>query len=251
MNLAELAESAVERLGERVTLIFDNKKYTNLQGLDNSRRLQGALNRLGLGPGDFAAMCMINNPMVFSIFGGIFRTGAVAVPVMFLLAEPELRYILTDTKTQGVFTDPLSLDKVRQAAAGLDHVKWIVVVGGPADPNRSIPEYTLDQLLEEPPMETLPPIQDDDTALVLYTSGTTGAPKGAMLTHANLVASAEAANLAAELDSWHDPYITLIALPMAHIFGVGVMNTGHLTPLHLATPLEWSCPGSTPTHSLN
>ena len=132
MNLPELAESALERLGEQVTLDFEGQSYTNLQMMDWSRRLQRALTRLGLGRGDFAVMCM-------------------------------------------------------------NHVKWIAVVGGTGDAEAAIREYTLDDLLQEQPSETLPPINEGDEALILYTSGTTGKPKGAILTHANLYASAEAA----------------------------------------------------------
>ena len=234
MNLAELAQSALERLGEQVTLDFEGQPYTNLQMMDWSQRLQGALMRLGLKKGDFAAMCLINHPMVFSVFGGIFRTGATAVSVMFMLAAPEMRYVLMDTKAKCVFTDAFSLEKVREAAEGLDHIEFIIVLGETEKTQTPIPEYKLDDLLEEPPAETLPSINDEDVALVLYTSGTTGKPKGALLTHANLHASAEAACLATQFDNWDGPYITVSALPMAHVFGVGVMNGGFMMPEHLA-----------------
>ena len=234
MNLAELARSALERLGEQVTLDFEGQPYTNLQMMDWSQRIQGALMRLGLKKGDVAAMCLINHPMVFSVFGGIFRTGATAVPVMFMLAAPELRYVLMDTKAKCVFTDAFSLEKVREATEGLDHIQFIIVIGEADEAPARIPEYKLDDLLEESPAETLPPIQDEDVALILYTSGTTGKPKGALLTHANLYASAESACLATQFDQWEGRYISVSALPMAHIFGVGVMNSGYMMPEHLA-----------------
>lgn len=233
MNLVTLAQSALERLGERVTLNFEGRPYTNLQMMDWSQRIQGALTRLGLKKGDFAAMCLINHPLVFSVFGGIFRTGATAVPVMFMLAAPELRYVLMDTKAKCIFSDAFSLEKVREAAAGLDHVKFIVVVGAAGIARADIPEYALDDLLDEPPTETLPPISEEDIALILYTSGTTGKPKGALLTHANLCASAEAAYLSRQLDQWEGRYVSVSALPMAHIFGVGLMNSAHMMPEHL------------------
>jgi long-chain acyl-CoA synthetase len=234
MNLAVLAQSALDRLGERVTLNFEGQPYTNLQMMDWSQRLQAALMRLGLKKGDFAAMCLINHPMVFSVFGGIFRTGATAVPVMFMLAAPELRYVLMDTKAKCIFTDAFSLEKVREAVADLDHIQFIIVVGAEGDPQADIPEYSIDDLLDEPPAETLPPIREEDVALILYTSGTTGKPKGALLTHANLYASAESAYLATQFDQWEGRYVFVSALPMAHIFGVGVMNSGHMMPVHLA-----------------
>jgi long-chain acyl-CoA synthetase len=247
MDMATLAQSALERLGEQVTLDFEGQPYTNLQLMDWSQRLQGALTRLGLNKGKVAAMCLINHPMVFSVFGGIFRSGATAVPVMYMLAAPELRYVLMDTKATCVFTDAFSLDKVREATKGLDHIKFLVIVGATDKTQAGIPEYALDDLLGEPPLETLPSIHEEDVAMILYTSGTTGKPKGALLTHANLYASAAAAYLATQFDHWEGRYISVSALPMAHIFGVGVMNSGYMMPEHLADSycamMTWSNTG--------
>ncbi|MEW6440453.1 MAG: AMP-binding protein [bacterium] len=233
MNVAELAEVSLVRLGERMVLDFDGERFTNRRLLEMARRLHRGLARLGLSKGDVAALCMANHPVVYPVFQGIFRTGATAVPVMFLLAAPELHYILSDTEAVGVITDELSLPKVREAVRGLGHVRWIVVRGGSPDPGAAPAELSLEALLEEAPLEGLPSIADDDVAMMMYTSGTTGKPKGAMLTHRNLIASAEAANDAAELELWEGPLIGLSAMPMAHIFGVGVMNGGYLVPEHV------------------
>ena len=230
MNVAELAEQSVERLGERMILNFEGERFTNVQFLHWSRRLQRAFSRLGLCRGNVAALCMANHPLVFSVFQGIFRTGGTAVPVMFLCAVPELRYIFSDTGAMGVVTDDFSLPRVREAVQDLRHIQWIVVHGGENRPGASPPEYRLESLLEEDPLESLPRMDDEDVAIMIYTAGTTGKPKGAMLTHSNLVASAEAANEAAEFDRWEGPLIGMSAMPMAHIFGVGVMNAGYLVP---------------------
>jgi long-chain acyl-CoA synthetase len=152
---------------------------------------------------------------------------------MFMLAEPELRYILTDSKAKGVVTDTMNVDKVRNAVHGLDHVEWIAVLEGEANPGAPIPEHRLEDFFEGRPETSLPSVDDDDVALMLYTSGTTGRPNGVMLSHTNLYASAEAANDASELDSVDSPRILMSAMPMAHIFGVGVMNSGYLVPERL------------------
>jgi long-chain acyl-CoA synthetase len=70
--------------------------------------------------------------------------------------------------------------------------------------------------------------------VMLYSSGTTGRPKGVLLSHSNLLASAEAVSEASALDSWQGPRITLSAMPIAHIFGVAIMNDLLMTPSHLA-----------------
>jgi long-chain acyl-CoA synthetase len=221
-------------LGERRSLVFEGAAHTNLQILDRARRLHRALADRGVGPGRIVALCMINNPCVYSTFQGIFRTGAAAAPVMFQLAARELRFILEDTAACGVVTDLHNLEKVRKATDGLKHVEWIAVLGGRSRRSAQPPEVALETWFQEDPEVRLTAIDDDRLALLLYTSGTTGKPKGAMLSHANLIASAEAAYDAAEVDDFELPRISVSAMPMAHIFGVGVMNSGYLMPARLA-----------------
>jgi long-chain acyl-CoA synthetase len=192
MNLAKLAEEAVQRQGERMILDFEGEQFTNVQMLDWARRLQRIFSRLGLRRGDIAAMYLFNHPLVYPVFGGIFRTGATALPVMFLLTPPELRYVLADSRAKGVITDGMGIDKVREAIEGLDHIEWILVRGGEDAMEASPPEYRLETLLEDDPEKTLSDIDEDDVALMLYTAGTTGKPKGVMLTHSNLYACCRA-----------------------------------------------------------
>jgi acyl-CoA synthetase (AMP-forming)/AMP-acid ligase II len=178
-------------------------------------------------------VCMMNHPMIYSVFGGVFRTGATVIPVMFMLAAPELRYVVADSNAQGVITDAVNLEKVREAINGMNQVKWIAVLGGQGDPEASPPEYRLEALLENEPRNILPNIDGSDVAVMLYTFGTTGKPKGVMLTHDNFYAQGQASLNAGELESWEGPYISLSAMPMAHIFGVGVMVAGAITPKRL------------------
>jgi acyl-CoA synthetase (AMP-forming)/AMP-acid ligase II len=130
-------------------------------------------------------------------------------------------------------TDTHNLDKVRIAVDGLDHVRWITVVGGAERAEGTPPEFPLEGFLESAPEESLPQIDAEDVAIMLYTSGTTGRPKGVMLTHANIAAQGEAIVEASNWESWEGPYISISAMPMAHIFGVGVMVSGYVMPKSL------------------
>ena len=233
LNLATLAEDSLQRLGERRSLNFEGEWVTNAQTMDRARRLQAAFAELGAGSGDIVALCMVNHPLVYPTFQGIFRTGAAAVPVMFQLSEPELQYVLEDTQATGVVTDSFNREKVIAACDGLDCVRWIVVLDAPSGEASPL-EHSLRSLLETPPATTLPEISEGDLAMLLYTSGTTGRPKGAMLTHRNLISSAEQGQEAGEVARIESPRRSISAMPMAHIFGVGVMNGGYLQPERLA-----------------
>jgi long-chain acyl-CoA synthetase len=230
-NLAALAEHALQRLGERKSLVFEGETTTNAQTLDRARRIHRCLAATGFGKGDIAALCMVNHPYVYSVFQGIFRTGGAAVPVMFQLSASELRFVLEDTAARCVFTDDANLSKVREAAAGLVSIATIVVLGSAPLEGR---EVSLEEWLEAEPETSLPDIDSSDLAMLLYTSGTTGKPKGAMLSHSNLLASARQGSAAGEVERLDKPRVTVSAMPMAHIFGVGVMNGGYLVPERLA-----------------
>jgi long-chain acyl-CoA synthetase len=119
---------------------------------------------------------------------------------------------------------------VREAVQGLEHVEWIAVLGGRDDAARSPREYALENFLERHEQPAIAEMDPDDVALMLYTSGTTGRPKGVMLTHANLLAQGEAGLDAAEYPHRDHPIISINALPMAHIFGVGAMNASYMLP---------------------
>jgi long-chain acyl-CoA synthetase len=230
MNLAQLAENAIERYGERKSLVFDGKDYSNVELFDYSCRLQTTFSGMGMKRGSNIILFLMNHPLIYPVFGGIFRTGGTAIPVMFLLTAQEIRYILIDSRAEGIITDLLNLAKIREASQGLDHLKWVIVLGGEDNLQSTPPEYALEPLLKEEKTGNFPNIAGDDVALMMYTSGTTGKPKGVMLTHDNLYAQGLASLEAGELDKWEGPYISMSAMPMAHIFGVGVMVGGYMTP---------------------
>jgi long-chain acyl-CoA synthetase len=246
MNLAELAEHAYSRLGERISLVFEDERITNTQMMDRSGRLQTAYDNLGVKHGSRVALCLVNHPLTYSVFGALFGMGAVAVPVMCQLTPAELRYILADTQSEGIITDTTVLFKVREAINGLDHIKWIAIRGGNDNPQASPPEFALETLLECDPSQTRSRIAEDDPAIIMYTSGTTGMPKGAVLTQDNLVAGAEASSKAFNQHLWEEPRRTISAMPMAHIAGVAIMNSGYFLPERLAdsytVQMQWFQP---------
>ena len=214
MNLARLGDENVERFGEYVSLAFEGREWTNVEQQAMAHRFAHALRWLGLGPGDRAVVLLPNCPEVLQCYRAILALGGVIVPVVFLLSAEEVRHILADSEAKVVVTAPEFLGK-------LDG--WpgpIVLVGGGAG------GLAWDDLVAgQPDRITIVDRGDDDLAVILYTAGTTGRPKGVALSHANLASNARAAASLYELDrtGW-----ALMVLPLSHSYGLTVMNAGHI-----------------------
>ena len=228
MNLAALGEDNVRTFGEYVALHFEGRDYTNVDQQRAAARAAHALRRLGVAAGDRVMVLLPNCPEVLQAYGGILRLGAVIVPVVFLLSPAEVRHILADSEAKAVITSPELAGKLEGWAAGP-----VVLVGG-GDGG-----LHWDELLAREPDEC-PPVarQDGDLAVILYTSGTTGRPKGVALSHGNLAANARAAASLYELDrtAW-----ALSVLPLSHSYGLTVMNAGNILGTK-AVLLRWFTP---------
>ena len=227
MNLATLGEDNVRQFGEYVSLHFDGRDYTNVEQQHAAARVAHALRRLGVGVGDRVLVLLPNCPEVTQAYGGILRVGAVIVPVVFLLSPDEVRHILADSEAKVVITSSELVGKVEG---------WrgpIVLVGGGHG------GHDWNELIgREPEAAPMAPRDDADIAVILYTSGTTGRPKGVALSHANLAANARSAASLFELDrtAWG-----LAVLPLSHSYGLTVMNAGNILGTK-AVLLRWFNP---------
>lgn len=224
MNLVTLGDDRLKRMGDTRTVVFEGESFTASQISAMGRRLAGGLKSLGIGRGDHVVVSLSNSPEVFACFAAIWRLGAVIVPIMFLLGEDETRYILDHSDAKAVITSADLIEKIQNAAAGIDHIQHIIVLGGEAREN----QLDFHGLVENnPPLQETAEMQEDDVALMIYTSGTTGRPKGVMLSHNNLYQNALASWEAAGATRGD---MTLLCLPLAHSFGVVTMNSGSLSP---------------------
>ncbi|HEX9775595.1 MAG TPA: long-chain fatty acid--CoA ligase [Actinomycetota bacterium] len=213
MNLAVLAERHVERFGEYPSVVFEGKEFTNAALLRDSGRLATALAQLGVKPGDRVAVMLPNGPEVPLAYGAILIAGGVVVPVVFLLAVPEIAHILADCEAKVVVTSPEFLPNVSAAIADLPAKPAVVVTGGAVDGATSF-DALIAQANDRLAIVDRSP---EDLAVISYTSGTTGVPKGVMLTHANLLFNAE--NTANVIGIEPDD-VSIGCLPLAHLFGI-------------------------------
>ena len=209
MNLPGLVRASAQRLPEKVAFVAGTKgaeqrlTYGELDAaVDN---VAGGLRKLGVSPGDRVAIAM-HNVMHFPIaYFGILRAGAVVVPLNVMLTAVEVARVLDDSGAKVVLGAPPFVEVVREAAP-----EDVVVI--------STDEWSK---LEGGNDKTDPDVGEEDLAVLAYTSGTTGEPKGAMLSHGNLLA-----NLKQQMDipdaHVEESDVVFLALPLFHIFGLNV-----------------------------
>lgn len=226
MLLNQLPEYSLERYGEYPFLYYQDEPYSNRDVFEAAGRLAGALAERGVGPGDRVVVCMPNAPEVFFAYQAILRLGAIVIPVMFRLTATEIGYILRDSEAKAVITSAAVLPNVVKAAQALEDKPWLLVSNDTRAPDDSGYARLVDlheaMAQAEPPMAA-PDQSEEDVAVILYTSGTTGHPKGVMLTHRNLYSNAKAA---ADLGEEHEEEAgtTIGVLPLAHIYGFTMAN---------------------------
>ncbi|HBL17566.1 MAG TPA: long-chain-fatty-acid--CoA ligase [Elusimicrobia bacterium] len=170
----------------------------------------------GIGPGDRVAIVHRNAPAFVIAYFGLMRIGAVAVPINFLIRKAEeLRFMLGHCGAKGVVTQREFLEGLTAARRELPGLLHIWDTDASMEPGI---ECFWDLLLKQDPAAAeapYPPVDPEATACILYTSGTTGEPKGVMLSHANLVSNCDAAIRSIDLRA-QDTMLTL--LPMFHTF---------------------------------
>jgi fatty-acyl-CoA synthase len=205
-----LAHWAADR-PDRLALREDDRSYNYAEIEDRTARVASAFLGMGLQKGDRIAWVGKNSDLYLTLFYGAARVGIVMVPIGWRLAPAEWAYIINDTRAKMLFTG-LGFEAVSDTLDGqLTHIE------------RTISETEARAMIDGAlriPFDLAGP---DDAVLQLYTSGTTGNPKGAVLSNRNLFAlrkhSAEADHA---YTKWDDDEVVLIAMPCAHIGGTGL-----------------------------
>jgi acyl-CoA synthetase (AMP-forming)/AMP-acid ligase II len=220
-DLASFTLARARELGDKPALIdgLDGRTITYAELDAQSKALAGALAARGIAKGDVVAIYMPNVPEYAVIFHGVIRANATNTTANPLYTSHELAHQLTDSGAKMLFTVPDFLETAKRAAEEVG-LSDIVVVGSAEDS-----EPTLADLLAEaaePPELDIDP--EHDLAVLPYSSGTTGLPKGVMLSHRNLVANV--LQTAGTIPVSDDDK-SIGCLPFFHIYGMTViMNLG-------------------------
>lgn len=193
---------------DRPTLWDESRGWRTAGHLDRSSRVVAArLHRAGLRRGDRMLLSASSSSTVVECYLGALRLGLVVVPLNTAYREREVAHIAGDAAPRAAVIEDAEMAGWIQRA-----VDRVIVVAPEVD-------------LPDGPVPDLDAADPDDPALICYTSGTTGAPKGALLRHGNLLASAEALRLAWR---WSETDRLVLALPLFHLHGLGVGLHGTL-----------------------
>jgi acyl-CoA synthetase (AMP-forming)/AMP-acid ligase II len=218
-TIADAARIQARDQGDAVVFSFGSRNMTYAALDQGSNRTANGLASLGVGKGDRIAYLGKNSDIYFELLVGAAKIGAVMTPVNWRLAPPEVSYIVNNCQAKLLFIGPEFADLARRIQPDLPHVEQILGSETADGEFLGYPDWR-DGFDDSDPMVAC---GDDDDALQLYTSGTTGHPKGAVMTNASIFSS-RANGEEADLFDWQQTVpgeVNLLAMPCFHISGTG------------------------------
>jgi long-chain acyl-CoA synthetase len=208
LNLGSILQSSAEARADRTVLRLDRRSMTYGELDRAARGVAAGLRGRGIEPGDKVALMIPNVPEFTIAYFGVLYAGAAVVPLNVLLTAPEVRYHLEDSDSRLLVAHPMFRDPAQRGAAEAGvPVVWAEGEAGDG----------LAAMAAADPIDRVHPTLPTDTAVILYTSGTTGKPKGAELTHSNLLLNC--AVVVPTLFPIGSEDVALATLPMFHSFG--------------------------------
>jgi long-chain acyl-CoA synthetase len=217
-TIADIPPAFAQSQPDAIAFSFEGRD-TNFKEFDeHTNQVAHALIASGVKKGERICYLGKNSDHYFELFLGAAKMGAVMTPVGWRLAPPEIAYIVNDSRAPLFFVGPEFTGAARKVLEEAKGVREIVAMEG------GVPEWKAFEAWRDAQPKTAPnvAVTANDIAIQLYTSGTTGRPKGAMLTHANFIETHKIMK-AAKIDwnIWSTDDVSLVAMPVAHIGGSG------------------------------
>ncbi|MDQ4140125.1 MAG: long-chain fatty acid--CoA ligase [Bacteroidota bacterium] len=224
LNLATFLQASAFQSGNKNAFTFGDTTLTYAQVNGAANQVANGLHSIGLQPGDKVALSCFNLPYFPIIYYGILKAGAVVVPLNVLFKTDEIAYHLADSQARAYFcfTGTAELPMAQMGYAAFSNTPtcthFFEITPKLTDEPTIAKVKTLGNLIASHlPIFDLVPTAAEDTAVIVYTSGTTGKPKGAQLTHSNLAFNAI---VSTDLFKMTSADRTIIVLPLFHIFAM-------------------------------
>lgn len=203
MNIANNLVTAATHFPENIALIDGRNCLTYLELDNESNFIASALEKIGVNPGDHVALCAPNSYSWIAFYYGVLKSGAVAITLPYAMTRNELLPVLDDCKPKVIFTIESKLSDFDKKY----YLKKIICDNGDISYSNLLLKGDIRfEIIDRNP---------DETAAILYTGGTTGMPKGVMLSHGNIIASA---HNVAYYEHSNENDRALCFLPLNHVF---------------------------------
>jgi acyl-CoA synthetase (AMP-forming)/AMP-acid ligase II len=217
-NLADMVRARAKSRSDAIAFEFEGQQTSFAEFDIKTNRVANALKALGVKAGERIAYLGKNSDIYFELLLGAIKANVVMAPVNWRLAGPEIAFIVEDCKAPVLFVGPEFVEQVGKIQAQLPSVRSFIATEGGAPGWPDYAAWRDAQRGDDPKVDISP----GDIAIQLYTSGTTGKPKGAMLSHANFLNLVQAGkDEKPDWNKWTEDDVSLVAMPIFHIGGSG------------------------------
>jgi long-chain acyl-CoA synthetase len=181
MNVGRLVTKAVKKYGDRTAIVFGNKSYSYFELYERVNRLANGLLKLGVSKGDRVAFLGRNSSEYIEADFAMAKCGMIRVPLRARLSSGELLHIMEDSQPNTLIVEDTFVEEIENIRKDLKDVKHYIITSGAREGMIGYEDLLADSSPDEPCVD----VSDDDVYALIYTTGTTGKPKGAMQTHKN------------------------------------------------------------------
>jgi len=212
-TLGDLLKVGAERFPDKPLYYFKDQKVTYSEYHEKTDVIARGLEKIGVGKGDRVGILLPNCHEVLESYYGIWKSGGVSVSMNPMFTQREIEYVINDSGANYLITSSIFKDRVEAARPNMPSLKGVIMVSPEVVPD-TIPYAEIGQGAERIDDRGINPI---DPAQIMYTSGTTGKPKGAVLPHNGFIATVSAMT---EAGYYTESDSTVCALPFFHAFAV-------------------------------
>jgi acyl-CoA synthetase (AMP-forming)/AMP-acid ligase II len=221
-SVADISRHQASVIPDQVAQVFEGRSTTYGEMNTRANRVAQGLIAEGLKPDARIGFIGKGSDRYFEMLHGAFKAKAVVVGVNWRLAPPEVAYVLNDAKTEVLFVGAEFYDVVAQVLTQCPSVKRVIALDGGRNDWSAFDDWRDSFPATDPDLD----YGLDDDIIQLYTSGTTGHPKGVQLTNRNYIAILEQSQASGWAD-WKVGEVNLVCMPLFHVAGVNIGLIGH------------------------